>query len=257
MLIEQVTQLKTQCESLLEKHEEDIEDWYFEKQDQVISISNLVENNLYWIRLQVSFEEYVCRQKALKKGEDSCLAEQLQKLKKKKKSKKEKGETGSKTELWLTWSFVPVLYSYFLLTPPGPPGLTSAVNFRESGWRWAVGWGWIFQFFVVDKMATMLTRRWGCSTPPANRPTRCWLSREVLTSSCFLNPRFSYLVINVVLQTELQAILTLSPAEAEPLKKTYVKLCDAYGILGNLRLNAGEVRFFNLFWPGNYLNCYF
>ena len=40
-----------------------------------------------------------------------------------------------------------------------------------------------------------------------------------------------------------QAILTLSPAEAEPLKKTYVKLCDAYGILGNLRLNAGEVRF--------------
>ena len=39
MSIEQVTQLKTQCESLLEKHEEDIEDWYFEKQDQVISIS--------------------------------------------------------------------------------------------------------------------------------------------------------------------------------------------------------------------------
>ena len=99
MSIEQVTQLKTQCESLLEKHEEDIEDWYFEKQDQVI-LTSLVENNLYWIRLQVSFEEYVCRQKALKKGEDSCLAEQLQKLKKKKKSKKEKGETGSKTELW-------------------------------------------------------------------------------------------------------------------------------------------------------------
>ena len=44
-----------------------------------------------------------------------------------------------------------------------------------------------------------------------------------------------------------QAILTLSPAEAEPLKKTYVKLCDAYGILGNLRLNAGEVRFWSLF----------
>ena len=50
-------------------------------------------------------------------------------------------------------------------------------------------------------------------------------------------------VIHVVLQPEFQAILTLSPAEAEPLKKTYVKLCDAYGILGNLRLNAGEVRF--------------
>merc|ERR1712029_1192031 len=77
----EVTQLKTQCESLIEKHEEDIEDWYFEKQDEV------------------SFEEYVCRQRALKKGEDSCLEEQLQKLKKKKKSKKAKGETGSKTEL--------------------------------------------------------------------------------------------------------------------------------------------------------------
>ena len=134
-------------------------------------------------------------------------------------------------------------HTFSILTPPGPPGLTSAVNFRESGWRWVVGWGWIFQFFVVDKIEIMLTRRWGCSTPPANRPTRCWLSREVLTSSCFLSPRFSHLVINAVLQPEFQAILTLSPAEAEPLKKTYVKLCDAYGILGNLRLNAGEVGF--------------
>ena len=34
---QQVTQLKTQCETLLEKHEEDIEDWYFEKQDEVKS----------------------------------------------------------------------------------------------------------------------------------------------------------------------------------------------------------------------------
>ena len=65
----------------------------------------------------------------------------------------------------------------------------------------------------------------------------------MLTSSCFWSPRFSHPEINVVLQPEFQAILTLSPAEAEPLKKTYVKLCDAYGILGNLRLNAGEVRF--------------
>merc|ERR1712212_670063 len=77
----EITQLKTQCETLLEKHDEDIEEWYFEKQDEI------------------SFEDYVCRQRALKKGEDSCLEEQLQKLKKKKKSKKVKGETGSKTEL--------------------------------------------------------------------------------------------------------------------------------------------------------------
>merc|ERR1719225_1650368 len=77
----EVTQLKTQCESMLERHEEDIEDWYFKLQDKY------------------TFREYVCRKKALGKGEDSCLADKLQKLKKKKKSKKEKGETGSKTEL--------------------------------------------------------------------------------------------------------------------------------------------------------------
>ena len=54
---------------------------------------------------------------------------------------------------------------------------------------------------------------------------------------------------NIAIKISLfQAILTLSPAEAEPLKKTYVKLCDAYGILGNLRLNAGEVGFQFLQW---------
>ena len=75
----EVTQLKTQCESLIERHEEDIEDWYFNLQDKF------------------TFQEYVCRKKALKKGEDSCLAE---KVKKKKKSKeKTKGETGNKQEL--------------------------------------------------------------------------------------------------------------------------------------------------------------
>ena len=142
MLIEQVTQLKTQCESLLEKHEEDIEDWYFEKQDQVKSISNLVEKNLFWIRLQVSFEEYVCRQKALKKGEDSCLAEKLQKLKKKKKSKKEKGETGSKTELWLAWSFWSFFYLFCTHTSPntaGPTWFNKCCEFQRV--RMAMGRG--------------------------------------------------------------------------------------------------------------------
>ena len=74
----EVTQLKTQCESMLEKHEEDIEEWYFELQEKY------------------SFEEYVCRKKALRKGDDTCLTE---KVKKKKKSKKVKGETGNKDEL--------------------------------------------------------------------------------------------------------------------------------------------------------------
>ena len=65
-------------QSLVERHEEDIEDWYFNLQDKF------------------TFQDYVCRKKALGKGEDSCLAD---KVKKKKKNKKNKGETGGKDEL--------------------------------------------------------------------------------------------------------------------------------------------------------------
>jgi len=74
----EVTQLKSQCEVMLERHEEDIEDWYFNLQDRY------------------SFAEYVCSKKALGKGEDKCLQD---KLKPKKKKKKAKGETGMKEEL--------------------------------------------------------------------------------------------------------------------------------------------------------------
>ena len=64
---------------MIEKHEEDIEDWYFNLQGQY------------------TFTEYVCAKKALGDGDGSCLSE---KVKKKKKSKgKKKGETGSKDEL--------------------------------------------------------------------------------------------------------------------------------------------------------------
>ena len=63
---------------MIERHEEDIEDWYFNLQDKF------------------TFTEYVCEKKALK-GEGSCLTE---KVKKKKKSKsKDKGETVLKDEL--------------------------------------------------------------------------------------------------------------------------------------------------------------
>ena len=129
----QVTQLKTQCESLLEKHEEDIEDWYFEKQDEVES-TLLSKTSSPWIKFQVSFEEYVCRERALKKGEDSCLGEKLQKLKKKKKSKKEKGETGSKTELWLIVQdpFCTLLFHITLINYLHQPIFSSAVNFRRN-----------------------------------------------------------------------------------------------------------------------------
>ena len=162
-----MTQLKTQCESLLEKHEEDIEDWYFEKQDEVES-TLLSKTSLPWIKFQVSFEEYVCRERALKKGEDSCLGEKLQKLKKKKKSKKEKGETGSKTELWW-FCLKAVLYSPFPSNTHSLPASTYLLKrceFQtESGWRWAGGWG--------------------SSMPQASRPTQSWWSRGEWTSSCF------------------------------------------------------------------------
>ena len=77
----EVTQLKTQCETMIERHEEDIEDWYFNLQEKY------------------SFTEYVCEKKALN-GEGSCLMEKVKIKPKKSKSKsKSKGETGSKDEL--------------------------------------------------------------------------------------------------------------------------------------------------------------
>merc|ERR1711874_645564 len=72
----EVTQLKSQCETLKEKHEEDIEEWYFNHQEET------------------SLEDYLCRQRALKSKDRKCLQE-----KKSKKKKGKKGETGSKTEL--------------------------------------------------------------------------------------------------------------------------------------------------------------
>ena len=51
----EVTHLKIQCETLLEEHEEDIEDWYFKHQDKL------------------TLEDYLCRKKALKAKDKSCL----------------------------------------------------------------------------------------------------------------------------------------------------------------------------------------
>lgn len=71
----EVTQLKTQCEQLLETHEEDIEDWYFNQQEAT------------------PFQEFVCRRRALKNKDSSCLAAQNS-------GQKVKGETGpAKQEL--------------------------------------------------------------------------------------------------------------------------------------------------------------
>ena len=46
--------------------------------------------------------------------------------------------------------------------------------------------------------------------------------------------------VDTLLLLESQAIITVSGEEGEKLKGSYSKLCDAYGILGNLRLSSGE-----------------
>lgn len=62
----EVTQLKSQCESLLERYEDDIEDWYFNRQDEAQLI------------------DFLCRDRVLKKKDAECLYEVL----------KPKGESG-------------------------------------------------------------------------------------------------------------------------------------------------------------------
>ncbi len=51
----EVTQLRTQCDTLLEEHEEDVEEWYFHRQ------------------AQQSLEEHLCRQKFLRGKDQACL----------------------------------------------------------------------------------------------------------------------------------------------------------------------------------------
>ncbi|XP_074604763.1 FGF signaling regulator protein canopy b [Brevipalpus obovatus] len=50
----EVTHLKTQCELFLERHEDDIENWYWKHQDKPL-------------------REYLCVERALKSGDSSCL----------------------------------------------------------------------------------------------------------------------------------------------------------------------------------------
>lgn len=69
----EITHLKTQCESLIEKHDEDFEDWYFKHQEKS------------------SLEKYLCKERVLKNKNKSCL--------KIKKSKGDDGDKVQKTEL--------------------------------------------------------------------------------------------------------------------------------------------------------------
>ncbi|XP_054168052.1 protein canopy homolog 3-like [Oppia nitens] len=54
----EVTHMKTQCEDLLEKHESDIENWYFNHQKQPLN-------------------KYLCVDRVLKRGDAGCLDETL------------------------------------------------------------------------------------------------------------------------------------------------------------------------------------
>ncbi|XP_052860214.1 protein canopy homolog 4 [Anopheles cruzii] len=73
----EITQMKTQCETLLEGYEDVIERWYFEKQDEKPLI------------------EYLCGDHVLRDGNAECLGEKLETGAKKKGSKKK----GKKEEL--------------------------------------------------------------------------------------------------------------------------------------------------------------
>lgn len=53
----EITQLKTQCETLKERHEDLIEDWYFNRQDDIALI------------------DFLCRDNVLKKKDAECLYE--------------------------------------------------------------------------------------------------------------------------------------------------------------------------------------
>ncbi|XP_039486241.1 protein canopy homolog 4 [Drosophila santomea] len=76
----EVTQMKTQCENLLEEYEETISDWYFKHQDEK------------------SLKKHLCEDHVLKKkAERECLKEQLA-LPEARKAKMEKAK-GDKEEL--------------------------------------------------------------------------------------------------------------------------------------------------------------
>lgn len=73
----EITNMKTQCESLLETNEGDIEDWYFNLQGQV------------------PLKQYLCSERVLKGEDDSCLYEKPNKLD---DTKTRNGETESKPD---------------------------------------------------------------------------------------------------------------------------------------------------------------
>ncbi|KZC13199.1 PREDICTED: protein canopy homolog 3 [Dufourea novaeangliae] len=83
----EITTLKTQCENLLENHESDIENWYHSHQGEIPLI------------------RYLCSERALKGGYDSCLEEKsdhgkgIKDIKKKENAPSKENEKDMKEEL--------------------------------------------------------------------------------------------------------------------------------------------------------------
>ncbi|KAL5277206.1 CNPY3 family protein [Megaselia abdita] len=68
----EVVQMKTQCEFMIEEHDENIEDWYMNQQDNI------------------SLVDFLCRDRVLKKDDQVCLEEKI--------DENAKGDSGGKKE---------------------------------------------------------------------------------------------------------------------------------------------------------------
>merc|ERR1712136_108263 len=94
----EVTIMKSQCELMLEKHEEDIEDWYFNKQAKISLINHLCQNLVLKSGNQECLDEEWTGKETKYAKEDEAADGEPTKRTKKRKKKGKKGETG-KTEL--------------------------------------------------------------------------------------------------------------------------------------------------------------
>ncbi|KAK9718700.1 TLR4 regulator and MIR-interacting MSAP [Popillia japonica] len=70
----EITNMKTQCETLLEQQESDIENWYFNHQGKI------------------PLKDYLCAQRVLEGNEVKCLTEQLKGETSKREHKKDTTE---------------------------------------------------------------------------------------------------------------------------------------------------------------------
>ncbi|XP_071443809.1 protein canopy 4 [Hetaerina americana] len=77
----EITNMKTQCETLIEDYESDIEDWYFHHQGKDTLIT------------------YLCTNRALKDYDDKCLDEKLPESKKKSKRGNKNNRKGDQNSL--------------------------------------------------------------------------------------------------------------------------------------------------------------